>query len=60
MQLNNLRYADNTIVLTGTGDDLQIRRDKITEISCRYGLDINIHKTKIMIIFKENYWSSLI
>lgn len=53
-RLNNLRYADDTIVFTDSIKGLQLLMDRIIEASMRYGLDINTNKTKFMIISKED------
>uniref|UniRef100_A0A8D8YBA7 Craniofacial development protein 2 n=3 Tax=Cacopsylla melanoneura TaxID=428564 RepID=A0A8D8YBA7_9HEMI len=54
VHLNNLRYADDTIVFADTLEGLQQLMNKVTETSKKYGLDINTNKTKFMIISKEN------
>lgn len=54
LRLNNLRYADDTIVFADTLEGLQKLMDKITETSKQYGLDINTGKTKFMIISKKD------
>uniref|UniRef100_A0A8D8RKC5 Craniofacial development protein 2 n=1 Tax=Cacopsylla melanoneura TaxID=428564 RepID=A0A8D8RKC5_9HEMI len=53
IRLNNLRYADDTIMLADTIEGLQKLMTKIAEVSSSYGLDINASKTKLMIISKE-------
>ena len=51
--VNNLRYADDTVILTGTMHHLQSSLDKLN-ISCnKYGLKMNEKKTKLMIITKD-------
>ncbi|KAL1447016.1 hypothetical protein WDU94_015647 [Cyamophila willieti] len=54
VKLNNLRYADDTIVFSDTLEGLQTLMIRVTETSRAYGLDINTSKTKFMIISKEN------
>lgn len=51
--LNNIRYADDTIVFADNLNDLQILTNRITEVSNRYGLALNIKKTKFMTISKK-------
>lgn len=51
-KLNNIRYADDTVVFADTLEGLQELIDKITTSSQKYGLDINASKTKFMIISK--------
>uniref|UniRef100_A0A8D8LPD3 Craniofacial development protein 2 n=1 Tax=Cacopsylla melanoneura TaxID=428564 RepID=A0A8D8LPD3_9HEMI len=47
--INNLRYADDTVLLATNIDDLNNMVNKLSEISKEYGLNINISKTKLMI-----------
>ena len=42
--INNLRYADDTILMAESEEELM----KVTEQSEKTGLKLNIHKTKIM------------
>uniref|UniRef100_A0A8D8Y176 Craniofacial development protein 2 n=3 Tax=Cacopsylla melanoneura TaxID=428564 RepID=A0A8D8Y176_9HEMI len=53
LRLNNLRYADDTIIFADTIEGLQRLMNKIHETSTQYGLDINTGKTKFMIISKK-------
>lgn len=50
--INNLRYADDTVLIAETAEDLQILVDRIVEYSEQYGLSLNIKKTKVMLISK--------
>uniref|UniRef100_A0A8D8SXR8 Craniofacial development protein 2 n=1 Tax=Cacopsylla melanoneura TaxID=428564 RepID=A0A8D8SXR8_9HEMI len=52
-RVNNFRYADDTIIFADTAEGLQHLMDKVTNISRKYGLEVNISKTKSMIISKE-------
>uniref|UniRef100_A0A8D9EQ38 Craniofacial development protein 2 n=1 Tax=Cacopsylla melanoneura TaxID=428564 RepID=A0A8D9EQ38_9HEMI len=52
-KLNNLRYADDTVVFANTIEGLQALMNKIYETSKKYGLDINTSKTKFMIVSKK-------
>lgn len=52
-KLNNLRYADDTIVFADSIEGLQALMTSIHNTSRQYGLDINISKTKFMIISKR-------
>ena len=45
--INNLRYADNT-TLMAESKELKILLMKVKEESEKFGLKLNIHKTKIM------------
>lgn len=44
--INNIRYADDTVILA-------VELGRATESSKRYGLNININKTKTMNISKD-------
>ena len=46
--INNLRYADDTTLMTESEEELKSLLMKVKEESEKYGLKINIQKTKIM------------
>ena len=48
--LNNIRYADDTIIIAENNNDLQNLLTTITDIGEEYGLRINARKTKVMVI----------
>lgn len=52
-RLNNIRYADDTVVFADSMEDLKQLMDRITASSMNYGLDINRDKTKFMVISKK-------
>ena len=52
--INNLRYADDTILVAETLGDLQTLVNNIVECSEDYGLSLNIGKTKFMLITKSS------
>ena len=52
--INNLRYADDTVLLAENEQDLQHLLDKIKDKSTEFGLDMNIKKTKTMVISKKS------
>ena len=52
-RINNLRYADETVVFTDSLDDLQNLMERLVHSSQQYGLDINTDKTKLMVISKN-------
>lgn len=58
LRLNNIRYADDTIVFADNLEDLQALVDKITHHSSQYGLEVNVNKTKLMIISKQKITGS--
>ena len=46
--INNLRYADDTILMAESVEELKILLMKVKEESEKVGLKLNIQKTKIM------------
>ena len=46
--INNLRYADDTILLAESKEELKSLLMKVKEESEKVGLKLNIQKTKIM------------
>lgn len=51
--INNIRYADDTVLIADNIEDLQELVNKIGEQSKSMGLNINIQKTKFMIISRN-------
>ena len=45
---NNLRYADDTILMAESEEELKSLLMKVKEESEKVGLKLNIHKTKVM------------
>ena len=46
--INNLRYADNTTLMAESKEELKSLLMKVKEESEKFGLKLNIQKTKIM------------
>ena len=46
--INNLRYADDTTLMAESEEELKSLLMKVKEESEKFGLKLNIHKTKIM------------
>ena len=46
--INNLRYADDTTLMTESEEELESLLMKVKEVSEKVGLKLNIQKTKIM------------
>ena len=46
--INNLRYAEDTILMLESKEELKSLLMKMKEESEKVGLKLNIHKTKIM------------
>ena len=51
--VNNLRYADDTVIMANNIDELQILMDKISSACEDFGLKINVQKTKYMIVSRS-------
>ena len=52
-RLNNIRYADDTIIFADSMEGLQTLVERVAETSQLYGLDFNVKKTKYMVISKN-------
>lgn len=52
ININNIRYADDTVLLADSAEGLQAIIDRVVTISKEYGLTLNAKKTKTMIISK--------
>ena len=50
LNINNLRYADDTVLLADTMEDLQAIVNKINDIGKVYSMKINAKKTKLVVI----------
>ena len=46
--INNLRYADDTLLMAESKEELKSLLMKVKEESEKIGLKLSIHKTKIM------------
>lgn len=51
--LNNLRFADDTVIMTDNMNDLQNVMQRLNTNCNEYGLRINLNKTKYMVITKS-------
>ena len=54
--INNLRYADDTTLMTGSEEELTSLLMKVKEESDKAGLKLNIQKTKIMVSYPITPW----
>lgn len=52
--INNLRYADDTVLIAGSEEDLQHLVNIINEESEKMGLSLNVTKTECMVVSKKN------
>ena len=51
--VNNIRYADDTALLASTNEDLQKIVDKVKKESDQQALNMDVSKTKTMVISRE-------
>lgn len=51
--LNNIRYADDTVIFADTSEGLQELVDKIVKSGDQHGLKINTAKTKTMVVSRN-------
>lgn len=52
--VNNLRYADDTVILTRTHDNLQTLLNRIITVSEEYGRSLKSNKVKYMLMTKTH------
>lgn len=53
--INNIRYADDTVIIANNNEELQRIVQNIHSASEEYGLSLNTSKTKWMIISKSQH-----
>ncbi|GFS03183.1 RNA-directed DNA polymerase from mobile element jockey [Elysia marginata] len=53
VNINNLRYADDTVLLAESESELQVILDVVTDASMEMGLDLNAKKTECMTTSKN-------
>ena len=56
--INNFRYADDTIIMAESEEELKSLLMKVKEESEKAGLKLNVQKTKIMAIDPTTSWPS--
>jgi len=54
IKINNLRYADNAVLLCFCPNDIQMLLEACNESGNPYGMEMNIKKTKTMVISKTS------
>ena len=52
-QINNLRYADDTVLLADSEEHSQTMMNKVNEVGKSYNMKINTKKTKAMVISRN-------
>ena len=55
ININNLRYADDTALIAESEQELQYILDRVTEVSQENGLNLNTKKTECMVTTKKQY-----
>ena len=55
ININNLRYADDTTLMAESGEELRSLLMKVKEESEKVGLKLNIQKTKIMASWSHHF-----
>ena len=58
VKINNLRYADDTVLLATSASDLQKIFDAVVDASAKLGLHVNAKKTKVMVVSKSEFTPS--
>ena len=54
--ISNLRYADNITLIAESGEELKSLSMKLKEESEKFGLNLNIQKTKIIVSGPVTSW----
>ena len=54
--INNLRYTDDTTLMAESEEELKSLLMKVKEESAKFGLKLNIQKTKIMAFGPNTSW----
>lgn len=52
--INNLRYADDTVLISDSANGLQALIDRVVEACGRYNMKLNCKKTKILVVSKSD------
>ncbi|VEN46247.1 unnamed protein product [Callosobruchus maculatus] len=53
-KISNLRFAEDTILIAASQEDLVALLNVLEQHSAAYGLGINYNKTKVMIVDREH------
>lgn len=52
-RLNNIGHANDIVIFTDTINSLEDPMNRIKVVSSQFGLEVNISKTKFLVITKE-------
>ena len=53
MVINSIRFADDTVLQANIEEDLQRQVDKVNESCAACGMELNVKKTKVMVMEKQ-------
>ena len=53
-RINNIRYADDTVLIASTEAGLQLLLNKVLTSSEKFGLILNAKKTKVLVVSKQS------
>lgn len=53
-RFSNMRFADDTLLIANTSNELLELVGRLEEASHEYGLKVNVNKTKVMIVDRDN------
>ena len=53
VNVNNLRYADDLVLIAKNQEDLQALVTQLDCVSKKFGMQINIKKTEVMVVSKK-------
>ena len=53
VNLNNIRYADDTVLVATTEKDLQSLLDVVNEKGQKFKMGMNVRKTKVLVISRD-------
>ena len=51
--INNIRFADDTVIIASSAEELQMLLSRTSTFCEQFGLQMHVKKTKYMIITKE-------
>ena len=51
--INNLRYADETVLLAESEEELQAILDRVNDAGHEFGMNMSAKKTEVMLISKD-------
>ena len=53
LSINNLRYADDTVLIAQSERDLQALVNKVSEQSEKYAMKLNVKKTQVFVATRK-------